>query len=114
MHRLPGAGFYHGQHRHGPFNDAGGDRHIPAQWPEPVLGNDPARHSRHHACAGADGFGSYDARDCRDLLHTDRANRVGNYGAGYLHIGNASHNRNDGIGLSGTDSADDLVHAHNG
>jgi hypothetical protein len=55
LQRLSGASFHHGQHGHGPSIDARDDRHIPAQWPESVLGDDPARNCRHDA--GADTAG---------------------------------------------------------
>ena len=56
----------------------GDDRDISTQWPEPVLGDDPAGHSRHDAGAGAAGFRSDNAGDGRDLFHTDRANHAWN------------------------------------
>ena len=45
-----------GTHSHGPAIDARDDRVLPAQWPEPVLGDDPAGRSRHDIGAGAAGF----------------------------------------------------------
>ena len=56
LQRRPGAGLHHGQHSHGSSIDARGDRVLPAQWPESVLGNNPAGRSRHDAGAGAAGF----------------------------------------------------------
>ena len=118
LQRQPGAGLHHGHHSHGPFIDARDDRDFPAQWPEPVLGDDPAGRSRHDAGAGAAGFRPYDAGNGRDLFHTNRANRAWNSGsASYFHVGNGRHNRNDAIGFRGTDdisSTSGLFHVHNG
>jgi hypothetical protein len=56
LQRWPGAGLHHGQHRHGASNDAGDDRDISPQWSKSVLGDNPAKFSRHDAGAGAAGF----------------------------------------------------------
>ena len=102
--RLPGAGLYHGHHSHGTSIDAGGDRVFPAQWPEPVLGDDPAGRSRHDVGAGAAGFRSNDSGDGRDLCHTDGANHAWNSGrASYFAAVSGWHSRNDASDVCGTD-----------
>jgi hypothetical protein len=115
---LPGAGLHDGQHSHGPLIDAGGHRDVPTQRPKPVLGDDPDRHSRHHAGAGAAGFQSYNAGDCRDLFHANGADHAWNSdSASYCHGGNGWHNRNDDLDSRGADdisSTDYLFRVLNG
>jgi hypothetical protein len=101
---VPGASLHHGHDSHGPSLDAGDDRDFPGQWPEPILGNDPAGHSRHDAGAAAAGFGFRDPRDGRDLFDTDRANHAWHTGsAGDFPAVNGWPDRTDAIDIRGTD-----------
>jgi hypothetical protein len=116
MQRLPGAGLHHGQHSHGSFIDARDDRHIPTQWPESVLGDDPARHSRHDAGASAAGFRPYNSGNGRDLFHANRPDRAWNSdGASYFHVYRWRHRWGDAIGFPAADDtsgAGYLFHVH--
>src|SRR5712664_3485045 len=101
---------------HGTFIDARDDRHIAPQWPESVLGDDSAWHSRHDAGAGAAGFRPHNAGNGGDLFYTRRANRAWNSGGvGYVDVGHGRHDWNDAIRFRRTDDTGRAGHrVHNG
>jgi hypothetical protein len=115
LSRQPGAGLHHGHHSHGAFIDARGDCDLPALWPEPVLGDDPAGGTRHNVSAGAVGFRSDNPGDRRDLCRTDRADHPWNTDR-YFPVADGWHNRNDALCVPGTDDAHSpryFSHLHN-
>jgi hypothetical protein len=109
---LPGAGLYHGQHGHGPFIDARRNRDISAQWPESVLGNDAARHSRHDIGARAAGFRSDNAGNGRDLLHAIRANHARDSGSVSYFLAGGGRRHRDASVCGTDDTSSDGFHVH--
>ena len=71
----------------------------PLNGPGAVLSHHPAGHFRHDPGAGAPGLRPHDARDGRDLFHTNRTNRARySGGPGYVHVGHGWHDGIDAVG----------------